>query len=144
MTAVFDSFAHETRTPWSGLAAEATREKGLDGPGRGQNGDGWIVQDGQVPIAADHGSGARHLREGEEVVVVRVPADGRNVRRVRNAMAAVGDLGDEGSRLVGGCVPAELGAPKDRGQLARSRGQRRSGGARRPPSATTEPGSPEE
>jgi hypothetical protein len=62
------------------------------------------------------------LGEGKEVVVVRVPADGGNVRRVRGAVATVGDLGDEGSGLLGRRVPTELGTLQNPGQLGQESG----------------------
>jgi hypothetical protein len=64
----------------------------------------------------------RRLGEGEEVVVVRVSADRRAVRRIRDSVAAPGDLSDEGSAFLCSGVPAELGSLEDRGQLGQEQG----------------------
>lgn len=105
-----------------GLAAEATGEERLDRRGRAQDRHWRVFEVGQVPVAADHGSGGRRLGEGEEVVIVGVPADGRAVRRIREAMAAPGDLGDEGPGLLCGGISAEFGSFQDGGQLGQKQG----------------------
>jgi hypothetical protein len=80
-----------------GSAAGATWEQRLGRLCGAENGHRRIVEVGQVPVAAHHRLGGRRLCKSEEVVVVRVPADRGAVRRIRDSVAAPGDLGDERS-----------------------------------------------
>ena len=119
-----DPFAHESRTAGPGLAAQATCEERLDRPGRAQDGDRWVIDVGQVLAAAHDRPGPRRPGEGEEVVVVRVSADRRAVRRIRDSVTTPGDLSDKGSALPRSSVAAELGSLEDRGQHGQEQGDR--------------------